>query len=274
MALAAPLTLLACASTSGADRSSSGKLTSGYEVRDAVESDDTDGLQVRLDHGVISQEAAQEAVMRRWKDLTGCYAQAGTAMGFAEGPVTLRFLVDPAGATTDVRVIKTRLGNFEVERCLITVGRGIRFPRPSGNAEATVDYPLEFRSTGEIPVVDLIAEDLTDHLPGLFARLGSECEQLGAEEVQATMYIDAAGTVRSVGLAALTAVDEQKASCVSAAIRRWNVRTGAVQGGLGRVTVAVRSGDLVAREPSSEVRRYSRASATARARPRRGRAPR
>jgi hypothetical protein len=248
------------------------KPTSGYQVREAAEASDTDELQIRLEHGLISQEAAQEAVMRRWQELTRCYGQAGAAMGFAGGPVTLRFVVDAKGATSDVRVIDTHLGNFDVERCLIGIGRTIRFPRPQGNAGANVDYTLEFRATGAIAVMDLPAGAIDAELPGLYARLGGECEHLGADEVQATLYLDTAGTVRSVGLASEAPFDDRAARCLSATIRRWSVRQAPVQGGVGRVTVPLRSVDLVAhREPSPEVRRYSRASATARARPRRGR---
>jgi hypothetical protein len=243
-----------------------GKPTSGYAVREAAEASDTDGLQISLEHGVISQEAAQEAVAGRLPELTRCYERAGAALAFAGGPVTLRFLVDAQGALTDVRVVESRLGNFEVESCLTEVGRGVHFPRPRGNAVATVDYSLEFRSTGTIAVIELGPEVLEAQLPALYTRLAS-CPHLGAEEVTATIYIDAAGNVRSAGLAADEPLDVTAATCVSASLRRWNVRLESVQGGVGRVTVPLRSVDLVARrEPTPEVRRYSRASATGRAR--------
>jgi len=90
-----------------------GQPTSGYQVREASEANDTDGLQISLEHGVITQEAAQEAVMARWKDLTRCYGQAGPAMGFAGGAVTMRFVVDGRGDTTDVRIVDSQLGHFE-----------------------------------------------------------------------------------------------------------------------------------------------------------------
>jgi hypothetical protein len=248
-----------------------GKPTSGYQVREAAEVSDTDGLQLKMEQGLISQDAAQQAVMARWKELTRCYGEAGPAMAFAGGPVTLRFMIDAEGNTADVRVVDTRLGNFEVERCLVTVGRTVRFPRPQGNAAARVDYSLEFRPTGAIGVVDLPDDQLDAELPGLFAQLAGACDKLGAEQVQATIYVDAVGAVRSVGLASEEAIDDQSGGCVSGAIRRWSVRA-VVAGGVGRVTVALRGADLLGRgAPSPEVRRYSRASATARARARRGR---
>ena len=248
-----------------------GKPTAGFEVREAAESNDTDGLQISLEQGVISQEAAQEAVMAQWKALTACYGQAGPAMGFAGGGVTMRFLVDGRGDTTDVRIVESRVGNFDVERCLVGVGHSVRFPRPKGNATAQVDYTLEFRSTGAMAVLDLALDELTAELPALFTRLAGACEGLGADEVAATFYVDAAGNVRSVGLASPASLDETAGRCVSDSIRRWNVRLPAVQGGVGRVTVPLRSGDLVAHRDAADGRRYSRASTAGRARPRRDR---
>jgi TonB family protein len=244
-----------------------GKPTSGYEVHEAAEAGDTDDLQISLQHGFIKQEAAQEALARRLPELTRCYERAGAAMGFAGGQVTLRFEVNARGETSDVRVTESRLGNFEVESCLLGVGRTVRFPRPKGNAAATVEYPLEFRSTGDIAVMEVGTAALEPQLPALYARIASACAPLGAAEVSATFYVDAAGNVRSAGLASDEDLDAEAAGCVAAALRRWNVRLSEVQGGVGRVTVPLRSVDLVARrEPSPEVRRYSRASATARAR--------
>src|SRR5207244_266974 len=117
------------------------------------------------------------------------------------------------------------------------------------------------RSTGAVAVLELALEELDAELPGLFTRLAGACEGLGADEVAATLYVDAAGTVRSVGLASAASIEESAGRCVSESIRRWNVRLAAVQGGVGRVTVPLRSGDLIThREAASEVRRYSRAS--------------
>jgi hypothetical protein len=267
-----------CATTGSTDGAETGrtltrgKPTSGYQVREAAEATDTDGLQISLERGVISQDAAQQAIMARWKELTSCYGEAGAAMSFAGGPVTLRFLVDGQGATTEVRVTDTQLGSYEVERCLVAVGRTIRFPHPQGNATAQVDYTLEFRSTGAIGVMDLSPAELDPQLPTLHARLAAACEQLGADEVSATLYIDAAGAVRSIGLASSAPFDDQAAACVAGAIRRWNARLAAVQGGVGRVIIPLRSADLLAsRDRAPTLKRYSRATAPPRGRARRGR---
>jgi hypothetical protein len=221
----------------------------GYEIHEASEAADTDGLQVSLDHGFISQEAAQEAVMRRWPDLRHCYADAGAATAFAGGRVSLRFSVAPSGATSAVDVVETGLGNFAVERCLIGVGRTVSFPRPQGGAPATVEYSLEFQPSGQVAVVDLPDGELDTSLPALLGQLATRCDGLGGDEVSATVYVDASGTVRSNGLASATPLDPAAAACLSAALSQATLPRASVRGStLGRARLSLRATDLVARE--------------------------
>jgi hypothetical protein len=229
-----------------------------YEIQEATEASDTDELQVRLDHGFISQEAAQEAVMRHWSELRRCYDAAGPATAFAGGAVTLHFVVAPAGTIGALAVTESRLGNFEVERCLVGVGRQVTFPRPQGGADASVDYTLEFQSTGQIAVVDLADGQLDPNLPALLTHLGGRCEGLAGEEVLATLYVDATGAIRSNGLASASPLDPDAAACLSRALGQATVPAGLVASGtLGRLTVKLRS-DLLARREPVNVARPSR----------------
>src|SRR5207248_5356252 len=125
-------------------------------------------------------------------------------------------------------------------RCLLTVGRSVAFPRPQGGAAATVDYSLEFQSSGQTSVIDLPEGALDPELPALFAQLGSACERVDTEEVLATFYVDPAGRVRSAGLASTLPLDPAAAECLSSALDHARLGPGAFRGpGVGRVTVAV-----------------------------------
>jgi hypothetical protein len=247
--------LAGCASTGTAAESSGSRsgrsATKGYEIHEAAEADENDGsrLQMRQDHGFISQEAAQEALTRRWGDLRRCYSEAGTATAFAGGQVKLRFVVSASGATSEVQVTETELGNFEVERCLVAAGRTIAFPRPRGNAAATVDYSLEFQSTGEVAVIDFPDDAAGSNLSALLGQqLGASCQSLGGEEVFATVYVDTAGTVRSAGLASSASLEDEAAACLARALRLATIPLGGVSGhSLGRLKIALRAADLLAR---------------------------
>jgi hypothetical protein len=260
-----------CASTSGGRGGIAGGAGAqngrGYEVREAnTELSQSGAGDVQLEHGVIASEAAQEAVMKRWSALTRCYGDAGEAMTFAGGAVTLRFVVKPDGSTSDVRVADSRLGNFAVERCLITVGRTVAFPRPEGGAEATVDYTLEFRSTGETPVMELATAPVAAELPSLMANVAVACPNLGADELSMTLYIGPRGAVRSVGFASAEAVDADALACVATAVHQWTIPTAAPGGRtIGRVTMPLRSQDLIAAREAPQASRRVRLT-TARSR--------
>jgi hypothetical protein len=248
----------------GTHEPGSARRTSGYEVREAADGEDGDGsrLQLEQDHGFISQEAAQSALARRWADLRNCYHAAGTSAAFAGGRVSLRFVVAASGATSEVQVRETQLGNFDVERCLVDTGRTVAFPAPRGGASTTVDYTLEFRSTGEVAVIDLPDDAVAANLPALLGQqLGTRCPTLGGEEVFATVYVNAGGAVQSAGLAAPTSLDQEAATCLAQALHLATIPLRGLRGGnLGRLTIALRAADLLARtEPARRSRKARRA---------------
>jgi TonB family protein len=219
--------------------------TSGYEVREALPDDGEDrgAMGLQAEQGFLSREDAEDAIKRHWRDLVRCYERAGAARDYAGGAVKLRFVVDPQGRPSEVHVLESRLGNLDVERCLVTVGQTITFPRPQNGARTSVEYSLEFRASGEIPVVDLpegvLARAFLDWLP----RLAEDCPQVGADGVIATVYGESRGTVRSVGFSSATPLPEEAARCLSQSLRRWTVRLEGPRG-LWRGQVALRQEDF------------------------------
>jgi outer membrane biosynthesis protein TonB len=180
---------------------------------------ENDGLQVTGEQGFLSQGDAEAAIQRRWSELVRCYEEAGSARDFAGGPVQLRFFVDAQGRVADVHVLESRLGNFDVERCLVRIGRTILFPRPQGGLQTSFEYSLEFRSSGAQPVVDLPGGALDQALAASLAQVTAECGPIGGE-VTATLYVDPLGTVLSVGLASSGPLPEELAACLARSLRR------------------------------------------------------
>jgi hypothetical protein len=251
--LALAVTLLAatvgaCATESAAvseGAPASAARTRSYTVRPATGDDpDVGGVELQAEHGYISQEDAEDAIKDHWRELVRCYDQAGAARAFAGGAVRLRFLVDLAGRVSAVHVLESRLGNFAVERCLVSVARTITVPRPKGGT-ASFEYSLEFRSTGEVTVVDLPEGELDGSITAWLPQLAADCHQLGVDEMTATLYIEPRGAIRSVGFASTAALDLDAADCVAQSLRRWNAPV-AVKSGLGRTTLALRNRDLLA----------------------------
>jgi hypothetical protein len=116
-------------------------------------------------------------------------------------------------------VVESDLGNYGVERCLVDVGRRIAFKAPTGNKPTTFDYPVEFRSTEEMAVLNLDGPKIEHDISGLLPRIAA-CGHLASDEVTAIMYIEPNGFPGSVGLSGATNLDEGVAGCIIHTIRR------------------------------------------------------
>src|SRR5262249_21847031 len=142
----------------------------------------------------------EDALQARFEDVRACYERAGKAQEYAGGRVLLRFLIAGDGHAQDVWVVESSLGNYAVERCLVAVGRSLVLKAPTGHKATTFDYPVEFRSTNGMAVLEIdgikIDHDVAAFMPQLAA-----CGRLAKETVAAIMYIEPTGFPGSVGLA-------------------------------------------------------------------------
>ena len=86
------------------------------------------------------------------------------------------------GAAQDVWVLESTLGNYDVERCLVEVGRKIRFHAPNGNKATTFEYPVEFRSESGMEILDVDGPKVDRDLAMLLPQLAA-CGQIASEQV-------------------------------------------------------------------------------------------
>jgi hypothetical protein len=156
-------------------------------------------------------------------------------------------------------VVESGLGNYEVERCLVEVGRRMVFEAPNGRKATTFDYPVEFRSTNQVAVMDIdgikIERDVAAFLPQL-----APCGQLAEGDAVAIMYIEPNGLPGSVGLAAGSALDEDAGDCVVQTVRRWRM-SASLPGRVLRATFGIPPVIASASETPAERRAASNASA-------------
>jgi TonB family protein len=244
-ALAPCLLALGCASDSGGRLASAsdrpmkrkrggGKPQSFESSAGAAEM----GLQNEV--GVYESADVEETMAEHMGEVRGCYRRAGRAQRYAGGKVTLRFAVGGDGQPTDVVVIATELGNYEVERCLVDVARAVKFPAPEGKKATTFEYPVEFRpSGGQETVQDLddslkLERDVATHIHHL-----ADCGPVASGGASAVMYIESNGGVGSVGLAADSTIDHEAAACVVQKIRRHWRMSATLPGRVLRCKVAI-----------------------------------
>jgi TonB family protein len=182
-------------------------------------------MTVENEVGVMDTDDVEATIQEHFGEVRDCYTRAGKAQRYAGGKVLLRFKVSGDGTTEDVLVLESTLGNYEVERCLVDVGRRIHFHAPNGNKPTTFEYPVEFRSTSRADVLDIdgpkVEHDLAHLLPQLAA-----CGAVSDGQVQAIVWVEPNGVASSVGLATDAAVDEDAGGCVVQAIRGFRMSIG------------------------------------------------
>jgi len=173
--------------------------------------------------GVYESADVESALADRMGEVRGCYRRAGRAQRYAGGTVTLRFAVNGDGTPVDVLVIGSDLGNYEVERCLVAVGRSVKFPAPNGHKATTFEYPVEFRSTHELQVQDLDESLKLEHDMAASMHLLAGCGPISETGASAIFYVEPSGAIGSVGLAATSTVNEDAAACTVREMRRWRM---------------------------------------------------
>ena len=186
-------------------------------------SEDEDGLTLEHSKGALDQRDVDRVLDRQVQSLTPCYEQAGEAQKYAGGEVKLRFFVTKAGEVSNVLVVASDVGNYDVERCLVTEGRKLKFPPPRGDHATDFEYSLRFQSSGNARIVEwddgVLARDVAQLSHQLHA-----CGSLGPTPVRAVVYIQPGGSVASVGLACAGPMDVEASACAVEQIRKWRLR--------------------------------------------------
>jgi hypothetical protein len=137
--------------------------------------------------------------------------------------VKLRFFVTSSGEVSNVLVVASDVGNFEVERCLVTEGRRLKFPPPRGSRATDFEYALRFKASGEARLIEWGDEMLAKDVAHLSPQL-APCGSLGPKPVRAVVYIQPGGAVASVGLACGGPIDVTASACAVEQIRKWRLR--------------------------------------------------
>lgn len=227
--LALLLTLLspACGGDKAARRGQGGPELAMHRKKPAAHKSDDPYKNMTVDNevGVMDTDDVESTISEHFDDVRSCYARAGKAQKYASGKVLLRFLVDGEGAAQDVLVLESTLGNYDVERCLVEVGRRIHFHAPGGNKPTTFEYPVEFRSSSGVEVLDIDGPKVEHDLASLMPQLAA-CGRVADGQVNAIVYVEPNGVPGSVGLATDAAVDEDAGDCVVQTIRAFRMSIG------------------------------------------------
>lgn len=185
---------------------------------------DGDGLEVEGTRGHLAPHQIEDGVRPHQRALTGCYRDELRRSKWLGGAVELAVVVAESGAVEEVRLARSDLGSWAVERCLLETARAMRFPAPRGGA-ADFRLPLAFDS-GRGSIVWWEEEQADREVQGRLQDLEA-CdvgEARRATDVAVTLYVGNRGKVKSVGFASPSRpIVASWADCASQAIADWTL---------------------------------------------------
>lgn len=205
----------------GGDRSGDRRAS----VPDIGDEDDDDvqiaGLKGRLDPYDIKKglEPHQEALFACFTDKVGRRKYLG-------GSVEFQFVVNPDGTVKSAHMLRSDLGNWTMEKCMLDVCQGMTFAKPQGRAEADFTVPLEFDARRGVTTWDdaRVQEVVTEEQVATVTGCAEETSTENPGGVWFTIYVGGRGKVLSVGMAKPDGpIDATWAQCAHDKVMAWEL---------------------------------------------------
>jgi len=183
-----------------------------------------DEIKVEGTLGTLADEEVSGPFQRRWDDITNCYQQAQAKLWYLGGKIEVHVKIGKTGEPKTAYVSASTFGNWDAERCVVSIARQLQFSRPHGGSEAEFSYPIEFRSRSAIVTWDeaRVAPSIARHKHDVTACKGKAQNGL-PPTMTMTLWVAPGGKITSAGLAADAPLDDGFAACVVGRARLWRL---------------------------------------------------
>ena len=168
---------------------------------DEEEDESDDGMQVTGLKGHLDPYDIQAGVTPHSSKLAGCFQGKAKKKQFLGGRVEFGFTIARDGSVKKVQVVKSDVGAWDVERCLLETGASMGFKKPKGG-EADFSLPLDFEARRSPNWwTEEQAETELGALPAELDSCEKESGAMGPRNVWVTLYLGNRGVIQSVGFA-------------------------------------------------------------------------
>lgn len=96
--------------------------------------------------GSLSREEIGRVIRAHLNRFKYCYEKQLNANPNLSGKISVYFTIAPNGAVAQASVRETSMNDRNVEECVLTVMRSLKFPQPRGGGVVVVTYPFVFNS--------------------------------------------------------------------------------------------------------------------------------
>lgn len=169
--------------------------------------------------GMLLPEEVRRTFQGASRALLGCYADGLARVPHSAGSVEFRVRVARDGEVLWAFMPRADLGQHGVQRCMLDVVRGARFPRPrGGETEAVFDIDL---APPDLPAEPIrwssgdVAAEMAAARPAVDACLA------GTTGYSLTLYVGPGGAVLDAGASPPDADSQARADCLAAAATGW-----------------------------------------------------
>ncbi|MDB4964661.1 MAG: hypothetical protein JWN44_350 [Myxococcales bacterium] len=186
--------------------------------------EEPDDMKVAGTLGSLNDDEIAGPFQRRWEDVTRCYADASVRMQYLGGKIEVKVRVARTGDPKSAFVVSSTFGNYDAERCILGITRGLHFAKPHGGAEAEFTYPIEFRAKRPVQAWDeaRVSPSVVRHRKDVHECKGRSPNGL-PPSLSMTVYVAPGGKVASAGLAADAPLDDAFAECLVQKTKLWRL---------------------------------------------------
>ena len=186
--------------------------------------DDDDGVQIAGLKGRLDPYDIKQGLAPHQNDLFACFTDKVGRRKYLGGGVEFQFVVNPDGTVKRAFMLRSDLGNWDMEKCMLDICQSMTFAKPQGRAEADFTVPLEFDARRVVVTWDdaRVQEVVTEEQVATLSACAEETGVADPSGVWLTIYVGSRGKVLSVGMAVPTGpIDPTWAQCAHDKVKEW-----------------------------------------------------
>lgn len=177
-------------------------------------------LDMDAEIGALDEGKVRSTFEKQSSKIAGCFEKGSSRLPYLAGEIRFHIRVDQSGKAKSVHAIDSSLGDLETEECMIRALESASWPPPEGGREGIAESPFTFDAGGSTrPPVDLEPSTLGKEEAKVRDVIADCKRSSGAGRLKTTMYVEADGNVKAVGVSGESATSREAARCVSDGVR-------------------------------------------------------
>jgi hypothetical protein len=177
-------------------------------------------LNMDADIGALDEGKVRSTFEKQSKKISSCFEKGSSRLPYMAGEIRFHIRVDQSGKAKSVHAIDSSLGDLETEECMISALESASWPAPEGGREGIAESPFSFDPGGSTrPPVDIEPSTLGKEEAKVREVIAGCKSSSGAGRLKTTIYVEADGKVKAVGVSGEDPASRPAAKCVSDGIR-------------------------------------------------------